>query len=88
MELNNYSLGDNGKTRSHIRTVALCLMSIAKIYAATQSDMPQIGIQELKAMMDKGTPATIIDVQPEKICAAWRILKALFPCYPVKKMAL
>ncbi|MCL2878452.1 MAG: rhodanese-like domain-containing protein [Acidobacteria bacterium] len=48
--------------------VALCLVVLlAAVCAAAQSDMPRISIQELKALMDKGTPVTIIDAQPKNI---------------------
>ena len=37
------------------------------VHAAAKADVPRISIQELKAMLDKGTPVTIIDAQPKSI---------------------
>ena len=55
------------KIMRHKWATVLILLLIAAVHAAAQSDMPRISIQELKAMMDKGTPVTIIDVQPKSI---------------------
>ena len=57
--------------------VALCVVLIAAVYAAAQSDAPRISIRELKDLMDKGTPVTIIDVQPVDIYAAGHIKGAI-----------
>ena len=43
------------------------LSVVSPIYAAMQGDVPRINIQELKKMLDDGTPVTIIDVQPKDI---------------------
>jgi len=56
---------------------ALCMVLIAAVFAPAQSDMPRIGIEELKALMDKGTPVTIIDVQPKGIYAEGHIKGAI-----------
>ncbi len=45
----------------------MVLSVIVAVHAAIQEDVPRISIQELKKMMDKGTPVTIIDVQPKDI---------------------
>ena len=45
----------------------LALPVIGSVYAAMQADVPRISIQELKKMMDEGTPVTIIDVQPKDV---------------------
>ncbi|MBN2317965.1 MAG: rhodanese-like domain-containing protein [Acidobacteria bacterium] len=47
------------------------------VYAATQADIPRISIEELKAMLDGGTPVTIIDAQPESIYAEGHIKGAI-----------
>jgi hydroxyacylglutathione hydrolase len=47
------------------------------VYAATQADVPRISIEELKAMLDSGTPVTIIDAQPESIYAEGHIKGAI-----------
>ena len=47
------------------------------VHAAAQEDIPRITIQELKAMLDKGTPVTIIDAQPESIYAEGHIKDAV-----------
>ena len=54
----------NGFVLSAILT-AILLTGI--VHAATKADVPRISIQELKAMLDKGTPVTIIDAQPKSI---------------------
>jgi rhodanese-related sulfurtransferase len=48
----------------HILAVSLLIGSVC---TAMQADIPRISIQELKAMMDKGTEMTIIDAQPKEI---------------------
>ena len=45
----------------------LCLALIAAVLAAAQSGMPRISIKELKDIIDKGGPVTIIDVQPKSM---------------------
>jgi hydroxyacylglutathione hydrolase len=47
------------------------------VRAAAQADVPRISIQELKAMLDNGTPVTIIDAQPESIYAEGHIKGAV-----------
>jgi rhodanese-related sulfurtransferase len=47
------------------------------VHAATQADIPRITIQELKAMLDSGTPVTVIDAQPESIYAEGHIKGAI-----------
>jgi rhodanese-related sulfurtransferase len=47
------------------------------ISAVMAADMPRISIQELKAMMDKGEPVTIVDVQPKDIYAEGHIKGAI-----------
>ena len=56
------------KTRLFILIFTLCLMlTSVTVYVAAQAGTPRISIQELKSMMDKGTPVIIIDVQPKEI---------------------
>ena len=45
--------------------------------AAAQGDIPRISIQELKTMMDNGTPVTIIDAQPKAVYKEGHIKGAL-----------
>jgi rhodanese-related sulfurtransferase len=45
--------------------------------AAGKGDIPRISIEELKSMLDKGTPVTIIDAQPESIYAEGHIKGAI-----------
>jgi len=47
------------------------------VHAAAQADVPRISIQELKAMLDNGTPVTVIDAQPESIYAEGHIKGAV-----------
>ena len=56
---------------------ALCLALIASVCVAAQADIPRIGINELKDMMDKGTPLVIIDAQPSAIYAEGHIKGAI-----------
>ena len=65
------------KTKISILIAALFLMLIAVDYAAAQSNLPRISIQELKDMMDKETPVIIIDVQPKEIHAEGHIKGAI-----------
>ena len=53
--------------KKHTWAIALCMVLITAVYAAVQGDTPRISIQELKALMDKKTPVTIIDVQPKGV---------------------
>lgn len=61
----------------------LCALSIAGAVflllfgSASGADIARISIEELKEMMDKGTPVTIIDVQPKDIYAAGHIKGAI-----------
>lgn len=61
----------------------LCAVSIAGAVflllfgSASGADIARISIEELKEMMDKGTPVTIIDVQPKDIYAAGHIKGAI-----------
>jgi len=47
------------------------------VHAAAQANVPRISIQELKAMLDNGTPVTVIDAQPESIYAEGHIKGAV-----------
>lgn len=47
------------------------------VHAAAQADVPRISIRELKAMLDNGTPVTIVDAQPESIYAEGHIKGAV-----------
>ena len=67
--------------------IALCLVSIAAAYASAQSGVPRISIRELKDMIDKKTPVTIIDVQPKNIYAEGHI-KGAISLPASKKIAL
>jgi rhodanese-related sulfurtransferase len=55
----------------------LALPAIFSVHAAMQGDVPRITIQELKKMMDNGTPVTIIDAQPKDIYAMEHIKGAI-----------
>lgn len=56
---------------------ALNLVFIAAVCAAAQSDIPRISLKELKDIIDKGAPVTIIDVQPKDIYAEGHIKGAI-----------
>ena len=56
---------------------AVCLVLIAAVNVSAQADAPRISIQELKSMMDKGTPVIIIDVQPKEIYNQGHIKSAI-----------
>jgi rhodanese-related sulfurtransferase len=58
----------------HLLAVSLLIGSVC---VAQQADIPRISIQELKAMMDKGTEMTIIDAQPKDIYAEGHIKGAI-----------
>ena len=55
----------------------LCLALIASVCAAAQADIPRISVDELKDMMDRGTPLIIIDAQPAVIYAEGHIKGAI-----------
>ena len=55
----------------------IALSAIGSVHAAMQGDVPRISIQELKKMMDNGTPVTVIDVQPKDIYAMEHIKGAI-----------
>ena len=55
------------KTKVFTLITVVCLVLIAAVYVSAQSGAPRISIQELKSMMDNGTPVIIIDVQPKEI---------------------
>jgi rhodanese-related sulfurtransferase len=60
--------------------ISVCLLFIAVlgiIPAAMPADVPRISIQELKELMDKGSPVTIVDVQPKVVFAAGHIKGAI-----------
>ena len=50
-----------------IFALSLTILWICSAYGAAQEDIPRISIQELKKMMDDGTPVTILDVQPREV---------------------
>ena len=60
---------------------ALCVgavfFAMVSVCVSMQSDVPRISIQELKAMMDKGTEVQIIDTQPRDVYAAGHIKGAI-----------
>ena len=60
-----------------IFNLLLVSLFIGSVCVAMQADIPRISIQELKAMMDKGTEVTIIDAQPGDIYAAGHIKGAV-----------
>jgi len=47
--------------------MAFTLIWVGLLFGVTQEEMPRISIQELKKMMDDGSPVTIIDVQPKEV---------------------
>jgi rhodanese-related sulfurtransferase len=53
------------------------LLASGAAYAAMQGDAPRISIQELKALIDKSTPVTIVDVRPKDIYAMEHIQGAI-----------
>jgi len=57
----------NAKKVVVIFNMLLIACLIGSFCFAMQADIPRISIQELKAMMDKGTEITIIDAQPKEI---------------------
>jgi len=64
-------------TRLFILLFTICLMLTAAVCVAAQAGTPRISIQELKSMIDKGTPVIIIDVQPKEIYAQGHIKGAI-----------
>jgi len=65
------------KTKLFILIGILCLILTAAVYVAAQGNIPRISNEELKDMMDKGTPVMVIDVQPKNIYAEGRIKGAI-----------
>ena len=65
------------KTRLFISIAIVCLLLTAAVYVTAQGKVPRISIEELKDMMDKGTPVMIIDVQPKDIFAEGHIKGAV-----------
>ena len=65
------------KIELSILLAILCLILSATVCTAAQADVPRISLQELKGMMDKGTPVMIIDVQPAGIYAEGHIKGAI-----------
>jgi len=65
------------KTRLFISIAIVCLLLTAAVYVTAQGKVPRISIEELKDMMDKGTPVMIIDVQPKDIFAEGHIKGAI-----------
>jgi rhodanese-related sulfurtransferase len=53
------------------------LLASGAAYAAMQGDAPRISIQELKALIDRSTPVTIVDVRPKDIYATEHIKDAI-----------
>jgi rhodanese-related sulfurtransferase len=54
-------------TKAFALFVLAFLIAMLQAYPALSSDTPRISIDELKAMIDKGSPVTIVDVQPKPI---------------------
>ena len=63
--------------KAAILIVLLICLAMGAVCHALQSEIPRISIKELKAMMDKGTPVTIIDVQPKVVYAEGHIKGAV-----------
>jgi rhodanese-related sulfurtransferase len=72
----NMKKGNMEKWGSLVLFTALLLASGAA-YAAMPGDAPRISIQELKALIDKSTPVTIVDVRPKDIYATEHIQAAI-----------
>jgi rhodanese-related sulfurtransferase len=53
------------------------LLASAAAYAAMQGDVLRISIQELKALIDRSAPVTIVDVRPKDIYATEHIQGAI-----------
>jgi rhodanese-related sulfurtransferase len=56
---------------------AIFISALGLVPAAMPAEVPRISIQELKALMDKGAPVTIVDVQPKDIYATDHIKGAV-----------
>ena len=58
-----------------VRALVVLAFASATLFAypAPSADAPRISIDELKAMIDKGDPVTIVDVQPKAIYDAGHI---------------
>jgi rhodanese-related sulfurtransferase len=60
-----------GSSKKSVAILALCVLTgifvTGSACALKASDVPRITIEELKAMMDKGTKVTIIDTQPRDV---------------------
>jgi rhodanese-related sulfurtransferase len=71
-------MAKNNSTKRALRAgILICLIIVAFACTTAAADVARISIQELKGMMDKGTPVTIIDVQPKDIYAAGHIKGAI-----------
>jgi len=57
--------------------LGMVLTVTGSVHAAMQEDVPRISIEELKKMVDNGTPVTIIDVQPKEVYEAGHIKGAV-----------
>jgi len=55
----------------------MALSVTGSVHAAMQGDVPRISLEELKKMMDNGTPVTIIDVQPKGVYETGHIKGAI-----------
>ena len=53
--------------KSAILVLGFAIVGLGSVYGAVQGDIPRISIQELKKLMDSGTPVTIIDAQPKEV---------------------
>jgi rhodanese-related sulfurtransferase len=60
-----------------ISLVAILLSALGAVYDAMPAEVPRISIEELKALMDKGSTVTIVDVQPKDIYATGHIKGAI-----------
>lgn len=57
----------NGVKKGIIVVCAIFVAVLGFVPAVMAEDVPRISIQELKALIDKGSPVTIVDVQPKDI---------------------
>ena len=72
----------NMKKRNRVKwgIISVCAIFVAAlgiVPAAMPADVPRISIQELKALINKGSPITIVDVQPKDIYASGHIKGAI-----------
>ena len=67
----------NVRSRFVLFAILAAFLLTGIVHSATQTDIPRITIQELKDMLDNGTPVTIIDAQPESIYAKGHIKGAI-----------